>query len=219
MNPLSLLTKGQTLKGLGRPGRYKMTPQCALPNFQITRRHTLPVSPRVAAARQESLFEQPPVKAEPPAPAPPLAELVQLPPAVISGSPFAEQAKPVEKPRRPGFWRRAATAVKQRIQGLIFGDKRRSHPGPNVQTELALEKVTVMRNNLDADDLEVVLVQRKVGTSGKPLARVSKVEMTGEAWTRLTAPFRKRNNAGPANCAAETKQPGQLRAPVLADKT
>ena len=65
-------------------------------------------------------------------------------------------------------------------------------PRASVQAELALDKVTVMRNNLNEDDLEVVLVERKVGTGEKPLARLSKMEMTGEAWLRLTAPFRKK---------------------------
>jgi hypothetical protein len=59
---------------------------------------------------------------------------------------------------------------------------------------LALEKVTVLKNDLNEDNLEVVLVERKVGTGGKPLARLSKMEMTGEAWFRLTAPFRKKNS-------------------------
>ena len=63
-----------------------------------------------------------------------------------------------------------------------------------MQTELALEKVTVLRNDLNEDDLEVVLVERKVGTGEKPLARLSRMEMPGEAWIRLTAPFRKKSS-------------------------
>ena len=62
--------------------------------------------------------------------------------------------------------------------------------------------------------MEVVLVERKVGTGGKPLARLSKMEMTGDAWMRLTAPFRKKNNDSAINSKAEMKASPELRARV-----
>jgi hypothetical protein len=108
---------------------------------------------------------------------------------------------------------------KEWVRQLILGDKHRPYPGAGVQTELALEKVRVMRNNLDEDDLEVVLVQRKVGMDGRPLARVSKMEMTADAWTRLTAPFRKRNNMSASPFSVEKKESVPLGAPVLAEKS
>jgi hypothetical protein len=76
-----------------------------------------------------------------------------------------------------------------------------------------LEKVTVMRNDLNEDDLEVVLVERKGGTGGKPLARLSRMEMTGEAWSRLTAPFRKKNSENAFSPKAETTVSPELSAP------
>jgi hypothetical protein len=224
MNPLSLLTKGQTLKGLGRPGRYKLSPQCALPNFQAPRRRMVAVptvsTPPVAEVKQASLFEQVPVAPEPAVvEAPPLAEQIPASQPVVSGSPFAVKAPKLAAPCGPSLWKRLVGGAKDGVQRLILGDKRRPTPGTGVQTELALEKVRVMRSNLDEDDLEVVLVQRKVGMGGKPLARVSKMEMTGEAWVRLTAPFRKRNNGSASSLVAEKKEPAELGAPVLAEKS
>ncbi len=71
-----------------------------------------------------------------------------------------------------------------------------------------------MRNDLNEDDLEVVLVERKVGTGEKPLARLSKMEMTGEAWIRLTSPFRKKGSENAFSPKEETKASPELSAPV-----
>jgi hypothetical protein len=97
---------------------------------------------------------------------------------------------------------------------IIYGRKRREIHGTGVQTELALEKVTVLRNDLNEDDLEVVLVERKVGTGAKPLARLSRLEMTGEAWIRLTAPFRKKDSESGAGVGEETKSSAEVSAHV-----
>jgi hypothetical protein len=59
-----------------------------------------------------------------------------------------------------------------------------------------------------------VLVERKVGTGQKPLARLSKIEMTGEAWLRLTAPFRKKSNGNAFSPKEETKPSPELSAHV-----
>ena len=81
-----------------------------------------------------------------------------------------------------------------------------------MQTELALEKVTVLRNNLDDDDLEVVLVERRVGTGKKPLASLSKMEIPGEAWNKLTAAFRKKSSENAFSPKAETNPSPELSA-------
>jgi hypothetical protein len=53
-----------------------------------------------------------------------------------------------------------------------------------------------------------------LGTGEKPLARLSKMEMTGEAWMRLTAPFRKKNSDSAVNSKVEMKPSSELRARV-----
>jgi hypothetical protein len=58
----------------------------------------------------------------------------------------------------------------------------------------------------------VVLVERKVGTGEKPLARLSKMEMTGEAWTRLTAPFRRKGHENAFSPKEEAKPSPELSA-------
>jgi hypothetical protein len=209
MNPLCLLTKGRTFKDMAsRPGAYKLLANSALPNFSKGKRRPAGLPHSAPPTDQTSLFEQP-AKAVPAAvvEAPKIVvEPVEPPQPVISDSPFAEKAKTCKKPCARDTWKRMVGFCKGLIQRFVFGRKRRPVRGPTVQTELALEKVTVMRNDLNEDDLEVVLVERKVGTGEKPLARLSKMEMTGEAWLRLTAPFRKKSDNSVFSSKAETKK-------------
>jgi hypothetical protein len=44
-----------------------------------------------------------------------------------------------------------------------LAQERRPFQSPAVQTELALDKVKVMRNDLSEDDLEVVMIDKKSG--------------------------------------------------------
>ena len=134
---------------------------------------------------------------------------------VIPPSPLTQVATAAEKAHaRGGIWTRTVRSCKRFVQRYVLGRKGRPIAGSTVQTELALEKVTVLRNDLNEDDLEVVLVERKEGTSEKPLARLTKMEMTAEAWSRLTAPFRKKSSESAGNPKAETKSSPELSAPV-----
>ena len=127
--------------------------------------------------------------------------IVQVPPVPVTQpaapmaapAPFTRYANASKRAWISATWKRIALFCKRLVQRFVFGRKGRPVREAGVQTELALEKVTVVRNDLNEDDLEVVLVERKVGTGQKPLARLSKMEMTGEAWLRLTAPFRKKS--------------------------
>jgi hypothetical protein len=56
-----------------------------------------------------------------------------------------------------------------------------------VQIEWALDKVTVVRNDLSDADLEVVTVQAGDVPPAKPVGWLGKREFAGEAWSRLTA--------------------------------
>jgi hypothetical protein len=212
MNPLCLLTKGRTFKDMAdRPGAYKLLANSALPNFSKGKRRPAELPHSAPPTDQTSLFEQPAKAVQVAvveAPKNVVAPVVPVEPTqpVVSQSPFAEKAKTYKKPCARDTWKRAVGFCKVLIQRFVFGRKGRLVRGLTVQTELALEKVTVMRNDLNEDDLEVVLVERKVGTGEKPLARLSKMEMTGEAWLRLTAPFRKKSGDSVFSSKAETKK-------------
>ena len=220
MNPLCLLTKGRTFKDMAdRPGAYKLLANRALPKFTAGRRPPSGPSHSAPQTAQTSLFEQPPaaVKAtvvEARKSAAPPVETVKPSQPVVSKSPFAQDAKTSKMACARGVWRRSVSFCKRLVQRFVFGRKGRPVHETTVQTELALEKVTVMRNDLNEDDLEVVLVERTVGTGEKPLARLSKMEMTGEAWNRLTAPFRKKSSENAFSPKAETKPSPELSAPV-----
>jgi hypothetical protein len=219
MNPLCLLTKGRTFKDMAdRPGAYKLLAGSTLPKFMASKRPASRWSHPVPQTAQASLFEQPAKEVKAPVVAPPVEPVKPSEPAVLPG-PFAQAAikdeKISEKPCATGTWKRMVSFCKESVQRFVYGRKRGAvHGGLTVQTELALEKVTVMRNNLNEDDLEVVLVERKVGTGEKPLARISKMEMTGDAWLRLIAPFRKKNSESAVSPKAETKPSPELGARV-----
>ena len=216
MNPICLLTKGRTIKDMAeRPAAYKLLAGMAAPKFASGRR--LPARPAHAAppAAQTSLFASSPAAekaavVETRKSAAPPVEAVNPPQPAVSKS--LQNAQP--DPRGRGAWSRTAGFCRSWAQRFVLGRKGRPAHGAAVQPELALEKVTVMRNDLNEDDLEVVLVERKGGTGGKPLARLSRMEMTGEAWSRLTAPFRKKSSENAFSPKAETKPSPELGAPV-----
>jgi hypothetical protein len=220
MNPLSLLKKGRAFKDMAarlnmaqlfegtpkrrtfkdaavRPSAYKLLATGTSPKYSAGRRPSPSCSDAEPPTAQTSLFEPGPSVTPPDDTVKP-AE----PAATPSSSPFAQEpkkeadkeSKTSKKPSTHETWKQITHVYKRWVQRIVFGRKGRPVHRPTVQTELALEKVTVLKNDLNEDNLEVVLVERKVGTGGKPLARLSKMEMTGEAWFRLTAPFRKKNS-------------------------
>jgi len=227
MNLLCLLTKGRTFKDMAdRPGAYKLLDSSTLPKYGAAKRLPSRWSHSAPQTAQASLFDQQPKTVKPTvveahkSVTPPVEPVEPVKPSVsvASPSPFAQvakkEAKTSEMPFARGTWNRTVKFCRAIVQRFIFGRKGRPVRGPTVQAELALEKVTVMRNNLNEDDLEVVLVERKVGTGEKPLARLSKMEMTGDAWLRLTAPFRKKNSENAFSPKAETKPSPELSARV-----
>ena len=123
MNPFSLLTKGETVKGLkSRSRSYKMLDKNPLPNFSVPR-HPSPATPQAEPCTgRQALLEQPEPAAELP-----VVERVELPvtpcnaavPAASAGgvSPLgkAPDGTPAElaagtaalqKPSKPGPWSR-----------------------------------------------------------------------------------------------------------------
>ncbi|HUD47081.1 MAG TPA: hypothetical protein VMR33_09635 [Candidatus Baltobacteraceae bacterium] len=146
MNPLSLLTKGRTLRGFkDRSSAYRLTIRGVAPNFSAGR-NISPTPPHPQPQGSLStLFEKPP------------------PPAISPGIAPAPQ-QPALAPHLPwgkSVWNRLAGFCRDFVQRWTA--KRHATPfqAPTVQTELVLEKVTVKRNDLSEDDLEVVPVARK----------------------------------------------------------
>ncbi len=151
MNPLSLLTKGHTFGGVrDRRGAYKLPAGSVLPNFTPAKRPS-PTAPHPAPEpSQTALFEQPRPAVEAAVPA-------KRDGAAPLPAPAATAPPPVPRPSPDSIWRRAARWWAE------FKRKSPAAPPPSVQTELALSKVTVVRNDLSEDDLEVVPVDKSAG--------------------------------------------------------
>jgi hypothetical protein len=124
-------------------------PKRAIP----TAHHPLPEIP------QPALFEHPKPKAE-------TLDKGNLN-VTPSPDPTAEQKSettPVKgQPSKPGIWSRFASASAQWLDRWI--PRRRASPmrSAPVQTELALDKVKVMRNDLSENDVEVVAIDKNAG--------------------------------------------------------
>ncbi len=180
MNPFNLMTKGHTIRGTKDLGHYKLLTKNPLPNFSANKgaKANPTTSHVVREAKQAALFEQ----AKPahlPAPALPKPEAVAKPePRVVHAvraippmpAPKAPSAATTiaEAPAKPAVWSKWADAAAGWMRQLAPGRKPSPMPAMAVQTELALEKVKVIRNDLAEDDLEVVAVNAKAGKEAKP---------------------------------------------------
>jgi len=198
MSLLHLLTVGQSFKGVeDRPGNYRM--DHSLPKFESSNRlaslpptrNSVPTVAKTAPAPvQTSLFSElvggPAVRAhaaqpisqqKPAVPAPPLQAPVLAPIAKGSAVSQAPAAPLFEKRPKDNKWK---TMVKE----LFFGRRRRRPNGANVQTELALENVTVVRNDLHETDLVAVPTRAQTFVTSKPVVPPHK---QARDWVRLTA--------------------------------
>ena len=184
MNPLRLLTKGRTIRGLKeRPGAYKLLAKSMLPNFSGAK-HPVPTpsaphsqpQPQVANV-QPSIFEQPQVKPATPTPIKvgPVNAAVTPAPKPIP-LPEAPAAPEKDQPSKPGWWSRLAEMQSGWAQRWNPWHKAPPFQSPTVQTELALDKVRVIRNDLCEDDLEVVMLDKKTGKKREKPAHVDEVE-------------------------------------------
>jgi hypothetical protein len=169
MNPLSLLTKGRTLKGgKDRAGAYKLPKEGAIPVFAPTKSHTSSfaaakedraVAPAKAGAPLEQKISQSTL----------FTQSAQQPPAHAPARDFtrapAQAPKPVAHfPSPPGLWDRLSGPVRR----WVANRKASPFQGPTVQTELALDKVLVVRNDLSEDDLEVVAIGKSKKVKSPP---------------------------------------------------
>jgi hypothetical protein len=93
----------------------------------------------------------------------------------------------------PGFLK-AGAGILPRTAARLYGRLRspKADARPRAQAELALEKVTVLRNDLSEADLVVVAVERKPEDSRS--AQPPAAEPGRNAWTRATARWIKLKN-------------------------
>ena len=183
MNPFRLLTKGSTIGGLKeRPGAYKLLAKTVLPNFSGTKRPTPPTtSPPEPAKTQTAFFKRLQAKA-----ARTVAVRVLSAPVAAPTLPQAPAPTPVpvtvpartkDTTTKPALWSRLAAIPTDWARQWIPWRKAQPFQSPTVQTELALDKVRVIRNDLSEDDLEVVMIDSKVGNkAGKPV-QVERVDL------------------------------------------
>jgi hypothetical protein len=177
MNPLRLLTKGRTIRGLKeRPGAYKLLEKSMLPNFSGAKRPA-PTPPNPANA-QSAILEQPPLKAMRPDPVPKVPAVPSVPAPAPKPAPVPPKAPAPanDQPSKPGLWSRLAEIPSGWKRPWNPWHKAPPFQSPTVQTELALDKVRVIRNDLCEDDLEVVMLDKKTGKKREKPAQVDEVE-------------------------------------------
>jgi hypothetical protein len=144
MNPWSLLNKGHTIKGFkNRAGAYRLTNRGGVPNFSAGKNMSPTASHPERDASQTTLFDKPKPPAAVPAPAPPQPTLARQP---VGGQ---------------LVWNRLADLCRAFLQRWTATRKMSPFQGHTVQTELALERVRVVRNDLSEDDMEVIPVGKK----------------------------------------------------------
>jgi hypothetical protein len=182
MNPMNLLTTGKTILGLKeRPGRYKLRVGGAVPKFsklnqgQAQPQAPVPIVPHQEVQSTQTAFFEPSsprkgkemlvVAKDPPAiPAVPPVNIKAKAQPLAASAPVPEAADNLEA--KPGLWSEVAGWVQKWIPA------RKTPPSPleSFQAELALERIKVIRNDLSEDDLEVVMIDRKVGNKAKPVS-------------------------------------------------
>ena len=143
MNPLSLLNKGHTIKGFkNRSGAYRLTTR-VVPNFSAGRNMSPTLPHPDQEVSQSTLFDQP---------QPPVVAHAPRPPAPAVAS---------QQVQYKSVWNRLVDVCRGFLRGWTAERKVSPFGGRTVQTELALEKVKVVRNDLSEDGLEVIPVVKK----------------------------------------------------------
>jgi hypothetical protein len=203
MNLMRLLTAGRSLKGgeFGS-GKYKFPQQTFLPKFASTvRPSTTPlVQTKKAKSEMPSFFEEPMVPTPKISPAMPMRA-----PSAVAAQTAMEQTQKipkgkilnrVEEPagtsRKFSFVARIIDWFKNRISSLkkvLFPprSKRKTSSAP-VQAEWSLEKVTVVRNDLNESDIEIIAPKAPVSApvSQPKYMNLSRVKNSGREWVKMT---------------------------------
>ena len=193
--------------------RYQMRARIALPKFGSPKNPFAPPPPNVespganvnaspAKLETASLFEpapQEPIAKEPVKPAvakesktPPLRPAIVAPPAKVEAkaAPSPAPLVPSSKPGRLSGWVKKLNPLS--LLPPRRGEGSRGRPArKHVQTELTLEKVRVVRNDLSDADLNIVPGRLMGLPSGASPILPHGGSSNGEpgAWSRLTSKF------------------------------
>ena len=172
--------------GRNQPGRYKMVEQGLLPKFAPVGR---PVS---LAPKRKS--DGPAVKKE--QSATPMGASNSLPESLFQATdPVSEPFKAVAPTPRAAVCVNAIAAPTNwfRLGNKPFVNPRAGRPKPltPAPAELSLEAVKPVRNDLSDSDLQIVPARPGIKPDAlkAPRPRLLKSELTGFAWSRLTARF------------------------------
>ena len=187
MSLMKLLSVSKSFAGgRNQPGRYKMVEQGLLPKFAPVGR---PVS---LAPKRKS--DGPAVKKE--QNATPMGALNSLPESLFQvADPVTGPVKAVAPTPRAAVCVNAIAAPTNwfRLGNNPFVNKPAGRPKPltPAQAELSLDAVKPVRNDLSDSDLQIVPARPGIKPDAlkAPRPRLLKPELTGFAWSRLTARF------------------------------
>lgn len=212
MSLTNLLAVGQSVIGIrSDPTRYKMKQENLLPKFApvgrpvslapISHPEAVPqavVAPKVEAPPMEDLFAAPTPVTQTMVEIAPIAPVTTKPVAVRAPKTEAKRLESLAETRRE----QARSWFKNPFAGVIG---RAKSERTLVQTELLLEQVKVVRNDLSEADIEVVPTAAKaapaVTAAAEPVAAVEKSGQPvkpateGTGWSRLTAKLFNANHA------------------------
>jgi len=199
MSLMKLLSVSQSFAG-GRnePGRYKMAEQSLLPKFAPVGR---PISLAPLRGPAEPPAQHKSDKADPGSSASRWEGANPMPALKYSPGKISSFAGPMARTVAAVMPVPSAAVCPNAVPASTNWFRFGKHPflhqlaektGPQtpVQTELSLDAVRPVRNDLSDADLEVVPVKPAIDPSGKQKsgrARWFKPELTGLAWSRLTA--------------------------------
>ena len=186
MSMMRLLAAGKSLAGLKNPGaRYRMTNPRALPKFGSANNpfHSK-AKPEAAPAKVAGAAATDHESCSTPAQPATATKDVHSPQPSVARNHSATTPAPLQSGLAEKLRRLFEPRVRPAKSGLSRFVKQ------PVQAELTLDNIRVVRNDLSDADLEVVPVKPAIEPSGKqkPVrARWFKPELTGLAWSRLTA--------------------------------
>jgi hypothetical protein len=183
MSLMKLLSVSKSFAG-GRnlPGRYKMAERGLLPKFA-------PIGRPVSLAPMHHSDDRGPKQGTQGAPTP-LPELLQQE-FLRATEQVAEPVQPVAPSPRAAVCLNAIPATTNwfRLGNNPFGNWAVAKPKPlaTAQAELSLDAVKPVRNDLSDSDLQIVPAKPNASKPTHP--HTLRPELTGLAWSRLTARF------------------------------
>ena len=179
---MKLLTVSKSFAG-GRsgPARYKMAEQGLLPKFA-------PMGRPVSLAPKRKLDEPPSIQGANGTPnAPPNSlQFFQVP------EPVAKPVKAAAPTPRAARFAADVSTNWFRLGSQPFLNRpvgKSKHTTTTTQAELSLDAVKPVRNDLSDSDLQIVPAKTAPDASKQRSPRLMRPELTGFAWSRLTARF------------------------------